>query len=94
MALPDHSTKWPAKVARGTGVHLQITFGVPEGYLVPRAALFGLSFSVAYRTLLRNALVLSCFGFLKNSAGGASSTNTPPSMKSTRSATSRANPIS
>ncbi len=47
-----------------------------------------------YSTLLKNALVRSCRGFSNISSGSFSSTTNPPSMKMTRSPTSRAKPIS
>ena len=46
------------------------------------------------RTLLRKSLVRSCRGLSRTSAGGPCSTILPPSMKTTRSAISRAKPIS
>src|SRR5581483_8674571 len=45
-------------------------------------------------TLLRNSRVRGCLGRSSTSAGGPCSTIRPPSRKTTRSATSRAKPIS
>ena len=50
--------------------------------------------SCSERMRARNDFVRSCWGLLMTSSGGPVSTTTPASMKTTRSATSRAKPIS
>ena len=59
---------------------------------VDRAA--GVGCEAHHNTFERNDWVRACWGRSKTSAGGPCSTTTPPSMKTTRSQTSRAKPIS
>src|SRR5690606_27161313 len=82
----------PRSEARGEGASAKRGRGRPEGPGKPVSHLA--SFTHAYRIIERNLRVRWCLGLVRISAGRPSSTTTPASMNTTRSATSRAKPIS
>jgi len=63
-------------------------------YLYKKAISNETAFIYHFKFLCKNAFVRSCFGFVKNTSGWFASMMSPPSIKTTLFATSRAKPIS